>query len=103
MKRKRKGFMVFNNENHKSLQWTEDGSIIATLSFGAGNRREDCFLYCDDIVALYSPDAMVRFERWDLRVIEDAMNEPERPEKFRNRKPPASKIVTLANFRKKPQ
>src|SRR3989304_6132419 len=39
---KEKGLiLIFNNRNHKSLQWTEDGSIVAALGFGVSNRIEN--------------------------------------------------------------
>lgn len=65
---KEKGIvLVFNRRNHRNLQWTEDGSIVVALGFGAANKPENCFLYCEDIIGIYSPDAKVIFERWDLR------------------------------------
>ncbi|MBM4128973.1 MAG: hypothetical protein FJ243_02505 [Nitrospira sp.] len=64
---KEKGLvLVFNQMNYKNLQWTDEGSIVATLGFGVTNKPENCFLYFDDIVALYSPDAKVIFDRWDM-------------------------------------
>jgi len=95
---KEKGIiLVFNNKNHRSLQWTEDGSIVATLVFGANNKLEKCFLYCDDVVALYSPDAKLNFERWDLWDMEDSFKESKT---LKNENSPDSKIVSLDKFRK---
>ena len=95
---KEKGIiLVFNNKNHRSLQWTEDGSIVATLAFGGNNKMEKCFLHCDDVVALYSPDAKLKFERWDLWDMEDSFKESKT---LKNENPPDSKIVSLDKFRK---
>jgi hypothetical protein len=97
-KEKEKGIiLVFNNKNHRSLQWTEDGSIVATLAFGANNKMEKCFLHCDDVVALYSPDAELKFERWDLWDMEDSFKESKT---LKNENSPDSKIVSLDKFRK---
>ncbi len=95
---KEKGIiLVFNNKNHRSLQWTEDGSIVATLAFGANNKMEKCFLHCDDVVALYSPDAKLKFERWDLWDMKDSFKESKT---LKNGNSPDSKIVSLDKFRK---
>ncbi|MEW6067586.1 MAG: hypothetical protein AB1610_04770 [Nitrospirota bacterium] len=94
---KEKGIvLVVNNKNHKNLQWTEDGGIAITLSFGANNRTENCFLHCDDIVALYSPDAKVKFERWDILNMENLTRKPEVSQKESFNK----KIIPLDNYRK---
>jgi hypothetical protein len=95
---KEKGIiLVFNNKNPISLQWTEDGSIVATLAFGANNKMEKCFLHCDDVLALYSPDAKLKFERWDLWDMEDSFKESKT---LKNGNSPDSKIVSLDKFRK---
>lgn len=57
---------VFNNKNHRDLEWTDSGDIITTLGFGAGNRPERCFIYSDDIISIFSPDAQIKLERWDI-------------------------------------
>ena len=95
---KEKGIiLVFNHKNHRAIQWTEDGSILATLAFGANNKQEKCFLHCDDVVALYSPDAKLKFERWDLWDMEDSFKESKT---LKNENSPDSKIVSLDKFRK---
>ena len=53
-------------KNYKTLQWTEDGSIVTTLGFGSNNKVENCFLHSDDIISVYSPDAKIKFDRWDM-------------------------------------
>ena len=58
--------LAFNSKNYKTLQWTEDGSIVTTLGFGSNNKVENCFLHSDDIVSVYSPDAKIKFDRWDM-------------------------------------
>lgn len=90
---KEKGLiLVFNSRNHKNLQWTEDGSIVAALGFGVNNRIENCFIYHEDIVSVFSADAMVRYERWDMSEIRES-SEKDKSEK-------KEKIISLDNFRK---
>jgi len=89
---KEKGILLaFNRRNHRNLQWTKDGSIVAALGFGVNNKPENCFLHCDDIVSIYSPDAKVIFERWDA---EDF------PEESKKRKRPIEgNIISLDRFK----
>ncbi len=89
--------LVFNERNHKNLKWTEDGSIVATLGFGGGNRPEKCFLYSDDIVSVFSPKARIRFDRWDMWDEKDQTEGHERPEE---KKQQTEKVVSLDRFRK---
>ncbi len=92
--------LAFNSKNYKTLQWTEDGSIVTTLGFGSNNKVENCFLHADDIVSVYSPDAKIKFDRWDMLETNDALSEPQ---KIRNDKKDAvtkGKIVSLDSFRK---
>lgn len=58
--------LVFNQKNHRELEWTDNGDIITTLGFGAGNRPERCFIYSDDIISVFSPDARIKLDRWDI-------------------------------------
>lgn len=92
--------LAFNSKNYKTLQWTEDGSIVTTLGFGSNNKVENCFLHSDDIISVYSPDAMIKFDRWDMMETKDALSESQ---KIRNDKKDAvtkGKIVSLDSFRK---
>ena len=92
--------LAFNSKNYKTLQWTEDGSIITTLGFGSNNKAENCFLHSDDIISVYSPDAKIKFDRWDMMETKDSLSEPQ---KIRNDKKDAvtkGKIVSLDSFRK---
>lgn len=97
---KKKGIMlIFNRGNHKNLQWTDDGSIITTLGFGAGNRPEKCFLHFDDILSVFSPSAKIRLDRWDTWDIQgrpDEVKEPMPDEEISGDK----KIVSMDSFRK---
>lgn len=93
--------LTFNNNNYKSLQWTEDGSIITSLGFGTGNKPENCFLHSDDIVAVYSPDAKVKLDRWDMLSAGTASGESQNAEEPQQRKPvDKRKVVSIAGFRK---
>lgn len=97
---KEKGMiLVFTLKNHRSLLWTEDGSISVKLSFGVQNRLEECFIYCDDIVALYSPDARIKFDRWDVWYV-DTVGSEETAKDGEQEESPASKVIQLDKFRK---
>ncbi|MEK7741421.1 MAG: hypothetical protein AAB292_00475, partial [Nitrospirota bacterium] len=92
--------LAFNSKNYKTLQWTEDGSIVTTLGFGSTNKVENCFLHSDDIISVYSPDAKIKFDRWDMMETKDSLSESQ---KIRNDKKDAvtkGKIVSLDSFRK---
>ena len=92
--------LTFNQINHKNLQWTEDGSIIATLGFGAGNRPEKCFLSSDDIVSVFSPDARVKLDRWDIWGEKEEPEQPGEETVPAERKSQDEKIISLDSFRK---
>ena len=99
---KEKGLiLVFNNRNSRTIQWAEDGSIITTLGFGVGNKPENCFLHCDDIVAVYSPDAKVKLDRWDMLSAGNASAESQNIKEPQQRRPAdKKKVVSIASFRK---
>lgn len=92
--------LVFNQRNHKNLQWENDGSIVATLGFGMNNRQENCFLHSDDIISVFSPDAKVKFERWDFLTIGENTKEPQSSEFDNNKKSSDKKVISLEGFRK---
>jgi hypothetical protein len=92
--------LIFNLQNHKTLQWNEDGSIITALGFGASNRHEKCYLHADDIVSVFSPDARVKCDRWDIRDIHDDAGQSEAIKKSEEEKTEEEKIVSLDGFRK---
>jgi hypothetical protein len=89
--------LIFNLKNHKNLQWNEDGSIITALGFGAANRSEKCYLHADDIVSIFSPDARVKYDRWDIR---DTAGQSETIQGSEEEKSEEEKIVSLDRFRK---
>jgi len=92
---KQKGLvLIFNQHNHKNLQWTEEGSVMTTLGFGGNNTPEKCFLQFDDIVSVFSPYAKIRFDRWDMW---DVKNQPELPAE---KKSENEKVISLDRFRK---
>ncbi|MFZ5907668.1 MAG: hypothetical protein ACOYVJ_09770 [Nitrospirota bacterium] len=96
---KEKGLvLVFTQNNNRDLQWTEDGNITTTLGFGAGNKPEKCFFGADDIISVFSPDAKVRFDRWDW------LGEDESPKAEaaagEDAIPHDDKVVPLDKFRK---
>jgi len=95
---KQKGLVLtFNQRNHKNLEWTEEGSIITTLGFGNNNKPEKCFLHFDDVVSVFSPNAKIRFDRWDMW---DNKNESGGTELQEEEKSPDEKVVSLDRFRK---
>jgi hypothetical protein len=101
---KEKGIvLVFNQRNCKNLQWTDDGSIIATLGFGINNRAEKCFLHRDDIVSVFTPGAKVRLERWDMWDTEDQneSNTSADPEALNPPDTREAKVVSLDHFKQK--
>jgi hypothetical protein len=90
--------LVFNRQNYKNLQWTEEGSVIATLGFGTGNRPEKCFFYFDDIVSVFSPAAGVKFDIWN--VADDDHPETSDGSTVPVKESRDQKIVSLDRFRK---
>jgi hypothetical protein len=98
---KEKGLiLVFNSRNHKNLQWTEDGGIVAALGFGANNRIENCFIHNEDIVSVFSPDAKVKFDRWDIWDAKETSDESKRSREPEKEKSAEEKIISLDNFKK---
>jgi hypothetical protein len=98
---KEKGLVLaFNISNHKNLQWTEDGGIVAALGFGANNRIENCFIHNGDIVSVFSPDAKVKFDRWDTWDAKETPDESERSREPEKEKSAEEKIISLNNFKK---
>jgi len=98
---KEKGLiLVFNNRNHKNIQWTEDGSIVAALGFGVNNRVENVFLDHEDIVAVFSPDAKVKFDRWDVWDAKESSEEIQKSMELGKEKSGEEKIISLDNFKK---
>ena len=92
--------LLFNGKNHKQLDWTEDGSIITTLGFGAGNRPEKCFLHSDDIISVFSPDARVKLDRWDIWGDKTDPGRTEEGVGVSEKKTQDEKIISLDRFRK---
>jgi hypothetical protein len=92
--------LLFNRQNHKNLQWTDEGSVIATLGFGTNNRPEKCFFYFDDIVSVFSPAARVKFDIWNVAGDGGHPETPEGPVIAAKEKTRDQKIVSLDRFRK---
>jgi hypothetical protein len=95
--RKKGLVLTFNRKNHKNLQWSEDGSITTTLGFGNSNKPEKCFLHFDDIVAVFSPYAKIRLDRWDMW---DGNEQSEKPDITEDEKSSDEKVVSLDRFRR---
>ena len=98
---KKKGLiLVFNQKNYKNLQWTEDGGIIVTLGFGLNNRPEKCFLHSNDIISVFSPDAKVKLDRWDVWNLAEQPAETKEPEGQVGENIREEKVVSIDRFRK---
>jgi hypothetical protein len=98
---KEKGLiLLFNNRNYRNLQWTEDGNIVAVLGFGVNNRIENCFIHHEDIIAVFSPEARVKFDRWDLWESKEAPEGSEPSKGTGIERPAEERIISLDNFRK---
>lgn len=91
--------LVFNHRNCRNLVWSENGSMQVTLGFGAGNKTEKCFIYADDIVSVFSPDAKIKLDRWDIWERADLDRESDVESEF-GRKTQSDKVVPLDKFRK---
>lgn len=98
---KKKGLvLVFTQKNCGDLMWSDDGSIQATLGFGAGNKPEKCFIHADDVVSVFSPDAKVRLDRWDIWDRQDAATKSDGVSESRQTGSGDGKIVSLDRFRR---
>jgi hypothetical protein len=98
---KKKGIvLVFNQKNHKNFEWTGEGSIIASLGFGAGNKPEKCFLHYDDIISVFSPYAKVRFDRGDMWDVQPDAREAGELSGKDAKKLSEENVVSLDRFRK---
>jgi hypothetical protein len=93
--------LVFTHNNYRRLDWTDDGDITVAVSFGNDNRLENCYLYHDDIIALYSPDAMVKYDRWDVLNIEEAKKQQKEMKDIGKDEIRKSKIISLEQYRNK--
>jgi len=98
---KEKGLvLVFTHNNYRRMHWTEEGDIVVALSFGS-NRLENCFIHHDDIIALYSPDAMVKYDRWDILNIKDATKQQKDIREIADHELGKNKIISLDKYRHK--
>jgi hypothetical protein len=98
---KEKGLtLIFNQRNHKNLVWSEDGSIRAALGFGMSNKSEKCFLHSDDIMSVFSPDAKIKFDRWDTWEQKDSAMKSNSISESGKADGRHEKIVSLDRFRK---
>ncbi|NWF99049.1 MAG: hypothetical protein HXY52_09000 [Nitrospirae bacterium] len=91
--------LVFNQKNHRNLEWTDRGDIITTLGFGAGNRPENCFIYSDDIISVFSPDARIKLDRWDILEQRDENQKDEKSKSEESEIKADEKVVLLDKFR----
>ena len=98
---KKKGLvLVFTQKNCRDLIWSDDGGIRVTLGFGSGNKPEKCFIHADDIVSVFSPDAKVKLDRWDIWDQQDAATKSDTVPRARSTESRDGKVVSLDRFRK---
>jgi len=98
---KEKGLvLVFTRNNYRRMHWTEEGNVIVSLSFG-NNKLENCFIHHDDIIALYSPDAMVKYDRWDILNMEDASKQQKGIKDISGDDLRGNKVISLEKYRNK--
>ena len=65
------------------------------------NRIENCFIHHEDIIAVFSPEAGVKFDRWDVQEAKDAPEVSELPKETERERPAEERIISLDDFRKK--
>ena len=98
---KKKGVvLVFSQKNYKDLIWSGDGSIQATLGFGMSNKPEKCFLYADDIVSVFSPDAKIKCDRWEAWDQAETDKKSNSVSESGGKKTRDDKVVSLDRFRR---
>jgi hypothetical protein len=98
---KKKGLiLVFSQKNYKDLIWSDDGSIQATLGFGMSNKPEKCFLYADDIVSVFSPDAKIKCDRWEVWEQAETDKKSNSVSESGGKKTQDDKVVSLDRFRR---
>jgi hypothetical protein len=98
---KKKGLvLVFTQKNCRDLMWSDDGSIRVTLGFGAGNKPGKCFIHADDVVSVFSPDAKVKLDRWDIWDQQDAAMKSDAVPRATSTESRDDKVVSLDRFRK---
>ncbi|MEW6569985.1 MAG: hypothetical protein AB1390_02245 [Nitrospirota bacterium] len=98
---KRNGIvLVFSKKNYRNLKWAEDGSLTATLSFGSNNKPEKCFLAGEDIISVFSPDAKVKLDRWDIRDKMEDMKESYKTQEVEKVHRSQEKVISLNDFKK---
>lgn len=98
--RKKGLVLVFTEKNCKDLMWSHDGSIRVTLGFGAGNKPEKCFIHADDVISVFSPDAKVKLDRWDIWEQQDAPTKSDDVPSSQTAESRDKKVISLDRFRK---
>jgi hypothetical protein len=85
--------LIFNDKTNNKLDWDEEGNLSCVLAFGM--RKEDVYIYHDDLVGVFSPDAGVQLLRGDVDKEPAASPKSEAGEDDRKR------VISLDKYRKK--
>jgi hypothetical protein len=85
--------LVFNDKTNNKLDWDEEGNLSCVLAFGT--RKEDVYIYHDDMIGVFSPGAGVQFLRGDVDKEPTASPKPEAGENKQKR------VISLDKYRKK--
>ena len=89
--KKRGLVLAFNNKTNTSLEWDDEGNLDCVLAFGS--RKEEVFIYYDDLLGVFSPEAGVQLLRSDTS---------EEPAASSDRDAGHNKqVVSLSNFKKR--
>jgi hypothetical protein len=84
--------LVFNNKTNTTLTWDAEGNLSCVLAFGT--RKEDVYIYHDDLLGVFSPEAGVQFLRGDVNKEQAAEPEPKVEEGDKKQ------VVSLSSYRK---
>jgi hypothetical protein len=87
--------LVFSNKTNNALKWDADGNLTCILAFGT--RKEDVFIYNDDLLGVFSPKAKVQFVR------NDAGEEPKAAPDMDSEQVDAGQVVSMSDFKKRKQ
>jgi len=90
--KKRGLILVFNNKTSNSLDWDVDGNLTCVLAFGT--RKEQVYVYHDDLLGVFSQEAGVQFLRTDS-------NEPVATSDTAGVQGDAKHVVSMSNFKKR--
>ncbi len=86
--------LVFNDKTCNKLNWDDEGNVTCVLAFGA--RKEDVYVYHDDLVGVFSPEAGVQFVRNDV-----GKEQPAAQPETDAARVDGKQVVSISNFKKR--